>query len=80
MSTCNLSLYILEYRNIRVCDQQLDKVTLDPVGKIPKEKLKCIKWYFLNLSLLSRVNLPGEAQLTFTHSAVGNQYLGIPIL
>ena len=50
------------------------------MGASPMEKFKFIERYFHNLYLPTQGNLPGEAQLNFMNTVMGNLSLELPIL
>ena len=63
VATYYLSLYPPKHHHNRVCNNQLDKVALDPMGVSPTEKIKCIECSSPNITLFVQDNQAQELKI-----------------
>ena len=70
-------MFMLYQDQNRICNKKFRSIEdLVRTSKPANNNLKRVFKYFPNLAILTNSSMPGEVQLMFTHTSVGNKDLG----
>ena len=81
ISTDTLSLFLIKHSQNGVCDRNICLIQeLVRSDEPARSKFKRLCMYLTNLTLITKIETPGEFQVTYGHTSVRKKYLGETVI